>query len=237
MIFAAVLAGGTGSRMKGAAMPKQFLPLGGEPVIIRTLRPFLALREFDRIFIGIHPQWAEHMSELAARFFPDDGRLSLICGGGERTDTLLAVIAQIERQYGARDHILVTHDGVRPFVTQRVILENIACARQYGACGTAVPCTDTLVFTKTPGVMEHMPDRSGYYRMQTPQTFRLDLLQRAYGQLNEEQKRALTDACGVFVRQGLAVHIVEGDAENMKITTQGDYRMAQALARFEQEEA
>lgn len=231
MIFGAVLAGGVGSRMHMAGMPKQFLTLGEKPIVIHTLETFLLCSRFDRVYVGVHPQWLLHMQDLVDTFVPGQkDRVSLVPGGGDRNDTIFKVVAQIEQDFGeSDDHILVTHDSVRPFVTLRMLEENIDGALQYKAVDTAIPCTDTIVSSKDGEFITDVPERRYMYQGQTPQSFNMNLLKTLYQSLSEEEKRTLTDAAKIFALRNQPVHLVSGDVSNMKITTVTDYEIAQAM--------
>ena len=125
--------------------------------------------------------------------------------------------------------IIVTHDSVRPFVTHRIIEENIEYAQKYGACDTAVPATDTIVQSEDNIVISDIPERSKMYQGQTPQTFRLKKLKELYEGLTEEEKKILTDAAKIFVMKGEKVYLVEGEVSNIKITYPYDLRVAETL--------
>ncbi len=139
-------------------------------------------------------------------------------------------IRQIEIEYNVDDEtIIVTHDSVRPFVTHRIIEENIEYAQKYGACDTAVPATDTIVQSEDNIVISDVPERSKMYQGQTPQTFRLRKLKELYEGLTEAEKKILTDAAKIFVMKGEKVYLVEGEVSNIKITYPYDLRVAETL--------
>ena len=134
------------------------------------------------------------------------------------------------------DTIILTHDSVRPFVTHRIIEENIRYAQEYGACDTAVAATDTIVQSEDGKVISSVPDRSKMYQGQTPQTFRLKKLKSLYESLTDEEKKILTDAAKIFVMKGEDVYLVEGEVSNIKITYPYDLRVAETLIQSEQED-
>lgn len=238
MIFGAILAGGVGSRMNIADMPKQFLPLGKKPIIIHTLEKFLSCNRVDYIYIGVHPEWEEHMHTLLKEYFcGNENKFRVISGGGSRTDTIFNIIDSIENDFGKNDdNIVLTHDSVRPFVTQQMIEENIDAAIKYGAVNTLSRAVDTIVVSDGDRFIDNIPDRSHMYHGQCPQSFNISLLKKYYAFLNDEQKAALTDACKIFVLNNHPVYIVEGDYTNLKITTMGDYKIAQAVEQILNEE-
>ncbi|MDY5273758.1 MAG: 2-C-methyl-D-erythritol 4-phosphate cytidylyltransferase [Arcanobacterium sp.] len=229
MIYAAILAGGTGSRMKMANMPKQFLDLGDKPVILHTLEKFLLVPDFDGVYVGVHPDWVDYTRDLLA----GEGLaecVTVIAGGANRNGTIANILAQIENEHGDDpEAIIITHDAVRPFVSLATIRDNICAARKFGACDTVIPATDTIVDSADGSVIIEIPDRSRLYQGQTPQSFRIDWLKDSYSKLSEEEKAAIPDACKALVLAGYPVQLVEGAPENIKLTTVMDYRIAQSL--------
>ena len=231
MIFAAILAGGVGSRMNLSDMPKQFLPLDDKPIIMHTLEKFLMCSKFDCFFIGVHSDWVLHMKDLVSKSnLPHKDNICIVPGGKDRNETLLNVIADIEKRFGESDeHVIVTHDAVRPFVSLCMIERNIEAAIKYGACDTVIPATDTIVSSKDGQVIDSIPQRSEMYQGQTPQSFNVNLLKSLYADLSEDEKKILTDACKICAVRNYPVHLVEGAVSNMKLTTITDYKVAQAL--------
>ena len=232
MIFAAILAGGIGSRMHMADMPKQFLPLGDKPIVIHTLEKFVLCPRFDQIYIGVHADWLGHMENLIEKYLPQEKeRITVVCGGADRNGTILNVVSCIESRFGQdEENIIVTHDSVRPFVSMRMIEENIDAAIEYGAVDTVTPAVDTIVVSENGEIISDIPERNKMYQGQTPQSFRISILKRLYGSLNDDEKKILTDACKICVVRDYPVHLVEGAVTNLKITTPADYRIAQAMA-------
>lgn len=231
MIFGAILAGGTGSRMHRTDMPKQFLPLGDKPIVLHTLEKFLTCTRLDMIYVGVHPNWVLHMQDLVDKYLSAQAaRIRLVAGGGDRNATIFQIVDAIEHDFGADEgHIIVTHDAVRPFVTLRILEDNIDAALQHGACDTVVPATDTIVVSENGTVIADIPQRSRMYQGQTPQSFNIALLKKLYASLTSEEKEQLTDACKICVSRGVPVSLVRGEVSNLKITTVPDYKIAQAM--------
>ena len=231
MIFGAILAGGVGSRMNIADRPKQFLQLGDKPIIVHTLEKFLPCTRLDRVYVGVHPNWLLHMQDLLDKYVPDQkDMVTLVPGGGDRNNTIMNIASQIEKDFGeSDDHIIVTHDSVRPFVTMRIIEENIDAALQYGAVDTVIEATDTIVVSEDAKIITEIPNRKKMFQGQTPQSFNLKLLKELYNDLTDEEKGILTDACKICVVRNKPVHLVRGEVSNLKITTISDYKIAQAM--------
>ncbi len=231
MVFGAILAGGVGSRM-GEDMPKQFLPLDGKPVLYYCLNKFLQCPEMDRVFIGVHADWIAYTQDLVAEFLPEHAhRVTILQGGSGRNETLQNIIAAIDtvRQNDPED-IIVTHDAARPFVTMKMLTENIAAAREHGAVNTVCPAVDTIVISENGQTVSQIPNKAVMYYGHSPQSFKLNLLKELYSTLSEAEKASLTDACKICVLRGQPVFLVESEYTNLKITTPGDYLIAQAYA-------
>ena len=230
MVFGVILAGGIGSRMGNVEKPKQYLSVGGKPIILHTLEKFYVNSKFEKLIVLCPSQWINHTKNLVKKNFNDDSKIVVIEGGSTRNETIMNSIRYIEKEYGLDDDtIIVTHDSVRPFLTYRIIEENIKYGLQYGACDTVIPATDTIVHSEDGKVITSVPDRSKMYQGQTPQTFGAKKLKELYQSLTEEEKEILTDASKIFVIKGEQVYLVEGEVYNTKITYPYDLRVAESL--------
>ena len=230
MIYGVVLAGGVGSRMGNVGKPKQYLLVGGKPILIHTLEKFYMQSDFEKVLVLCQAEWMTHTKNLVKKYIRDTGRVIVLAGGETRNETIMNAIRYIESE-GKLDEetIIVTHDSVRPFVTQRILEENIRYAKEYGACDTAVAATDTIVCSDDNVVISDIPERRRMYQGQTPQTFKALKLKNLYYALSEEEKAVLTDAAKIFVMKGEKVPIVNGEVFNIKITYPYDLRVAEAL--------
>lgn len=236
MIYGVVLAGGVGSRMGNVGKPKQYLLIGDKPILIHTLEKFYMQSEFEKVLVLCPVEWLSHTKNLIRRYIPDKDRIVVLEGGDTRNETIMNAIDYIEQEGNLdRDTIIVTHDSVRPFVTQRILEENIRYAKEYGACDTAVPATDTIVCSEDNVVISDIPERRKMYQGQTPQTFQAMKLKELYQALTPAEKELLTDAAKIFVMKGEKVHIVEGEVFNIKITYPYDLRVAEALLKGNEE--
>lgn len=229
MIYGAILAGGTGSRM-GVDKPKQFLMLGNKPIIIHTIEKFLLCQEIDHLFVGVHPDWVSYTEDLIAKYIHTDKNVVLVPGGKDRNATIFNIVAKIEEMYGENEEdIIVTHDSVRPFVTLRILHDNIQAVQEHGACDTVVAAVDTIVVSENGEVISDIPNRKNMFQGQTPQSFKMGMLKKLFHELTEEEKEILTDACKICVVRGVPVKLVRGEVSNIKITTIDDMKMAQAM--------
>ena len=216
--------------IEGAKAVKQYLNIAGKPIIIHTLEKFYVNDKFEKIIVLCPNQWVNHTENLIKKYIGENDKIVVISGGSTRNETIMNAIAYIEDHYTIDDDsVIVTHDSVRPFVTHRIIEENIKYAQEYGACDTVVPATDTIVKSMDNEIISEIPDRSKMYQGQTPQSFKIKKLKSLYEGLSEEEKTILTDAAKIFVIKGEKVHLVEGEVSNTKITYPYDLRVAETL--------
>lgn len=230
-VYAMILAGGSGTRMGNPDKPKQFWELAGKPVIAHTVEKFCLVSDFARVIVLVPATWMSQMRDIVERYLaPFAGRIDIVAAGAVRNDTVMCGVRHIEATYGlASDDIVVTHDAVRPFVTFRIIKENIEAAQRVGACDTVVPATDTIVQSADGELVGTIPNRAEFYQGQTPQSFNARRLKELFEALSDEEKDVLTDACKIFVLKGEPVALVRGDVVNMKLTYASDIRLARAL--------
>ncbi len=230
MIYAVIAAGGIGSRMGNVEKPKQYITLKDKPIIAHTVEKFYVNDCFRKIIILCPDQWINHTKSIIKKHLPEDDRVVVLQGGSTRNETIMNAIKFIEETDGLDDEtIIVTHDAVRPFVSARIISENIEGALKFGATDTVVPATDTIVESQNGVIISNIPDRSKLYQGQTPQAFKAKLLKELYYGLTEEEKDILTDACKIFSMKGHDVHLIDGEVHNIKITYPYDLRVAKAL--------
>lgn len=250
MVIAGIVAGGKGTRMSAAgsgacsyethgsgacalaqgSLPKQFMEIGGRPIIIHTIERFLDSPDIDAVIIGVNADWEDYLKSLLKE--SGRGRLYVVTGGVDRADTLNRIIEDAAARWTLTDaDIFVTHDAVRPFVTEDIIRENVLAAGEFGVCGTAVAATDTILHSSDGHFITDIPSRSEMFQAQTPQSFRYGAYREAYGSLTAEEKNRLTDACGMFYLKGYDVRMVPGDVRNFKITYPQDLVTAESLLR------
>ena len=229
--YAAILAGGSGTRMGNSDKPKQFLMLGDKPVLIHTVEKFCVTGSFDAILVLCPKAWVRQTRDLLEKYSPAfAASVQVVEGGATRNETVANAISFVEENYQVDDDtVLVTHDAVRPFVSHRIIEDNLTAARQHGACDTVSPATDTIVEGVDGAEISSIPERSKLYQGQTPQSFKLQKLSELMKSLTAEEEKVLTDACKIYVLRGEPVALVMGDPSNMKITYPQDMRLASAL--------
>lgn len=222
-----VVAAGQGTRL-GGEVPKQFRLIGGVPMLLRALRPFVAHPEVARVTVALPadivaapPAW---LSAIAGEV------CTLIAGGAERTDSAMAAVAALP----AACTIVLVHDAARPFVERGLIDLVIARAREGKGAVPAIPVGDTLKRAGDPaagGGIAGTLDREGLWRAQTPQGFPRAMLEAAY-RLARERGGGATDDAALVEAAGAPVTVVPGSARNLKITTAEDLQLAECLAAW-----
>ena len=229
MNFVGILAGGKGTRMGKTELPKQFLQLGEKPIIIHTVEQFLISNDVDKIIIAVPAQWISHTKNIIGKYYNNE-KIAIIEGGSSRNETVMAICNYLNQNYKLNDDdVLVTHDAVRPFITQRIIKENVEYAKEYDAVDTVVPAFDTIVESTNNNTITNIPIRDYMYQGQTPQTFKVKELMKTYESLNDEEKKVLTDAAKIYVLKNKNVKLVMGESYNMKITTPYDLKLANLM--------
>lgn len=229
-IYGVILAGGQGTRMGNSDKPKQFLEVGGRPILIHTVEKFVVTPDFHQVIVLAPKQWLAYTKDIIKKYIKHHERIVVIEGGNTRNETIMNAIQYIENSGCLTENtIIVTHDSVRPFVTYRIIEENIRYAEECGACDTVIPASDTIVESRDGNFISNIPERKMMYQGQTPQSFKAKRLREIYESLTEKEREILTDACKIYVLKNEPVHLVEGDVSNIKITYPHDLRVAEAI--------
>lgn len=216
-----VAAGGAGRRMGGVR--KQYLELLGEPVLVHALRPFLAHPAVGWVVVAVP---AEDLDDPPGWLTGLDPRIRLVAGGAERGDSVRRALEAVPE--GA--DVVLVHDAARPLVTTAVIDRVIAAAAEGVGAIAAMPVTDTLKEIGAGGQILATPDRSRFWRAQTPQGFPRPLIAEAYRRAEAEGVQGTDDAALVEWFGGTVV-VVEGSPENLKVTNPQDLIVAEALLR------
>lgn len=229
MVYAAILAGGKGTRM-GGDVPKQFLNVSGVPIIIHTLRRFVLSGMVDDTVVCVPSAYVEYTRELIARYGDISSAVSVTEGGIDRTGSLVNACRFFAgKRPASDDDVIITHDCVRPFINNEIIASGIAAARQFGGATAAVPAVDTICVSHDGRVIDSVPDRSVLYSVQTPQTFMMKEFCELLYSLTEEEKAVITDASAVLRLRGKPVAISLGSPSNIKITHPDDISVAESI--------
>ena len=170
MIYAVIAAGGIGSRMGNVEKPKQYLKIKDKPIIAHTVEKFFVNDAFRKIIILTPAQWVNYTKELLAKYLPQNDKVVVVKGGDTRNETIMNAVRYIEENDGLDDDtVIVTHDAVRPFVTARIIDENIRYALEYGATDTVVAATKTTKENENKQNNSNNPDHKMKYQGHTTQ--------------------------------------------------------------------
>ncbi len=223
--IAVIFAGGTGSRMHGATMPKQFLELGGRPIIVHTLRHFQEHHEVDAIFIACLEPWIGELEALVARF--DLGKVRAIVPGGETCQLsiasgLEAAKAWLDACAPDADPVVLVHDGVRPLIDESTISRCIRSVAEHGATATIAPAAETVIVTSD-GQVDEVLDRSRCQLARAPQGFRFSELLAEHRRAQAEGRTDFIDCVSLMNHYGHAISTIEGPPDNIKITTRRDF--------------
>ncbi|MDR0891890.1 MAG: 2-C-methyl-D-erythritol 4-phosphate cytidylyltransferase [Mediterranea sp.] len=215
--FVIIVAGGKGLRM-GGDLPKQFLTIGGEPVLMRTLEVFRRYDEALHIIVTLPEELQLYWLQLCDkhRFGVDH---TIVAGGETRFHSVRNGLAAVEGP-----GLVGVHDGVRPFVAADVIRRCYEAAAEHRAVVPVVEVFETLRHLQ--GDASETVPRADYRLVQTPQVFDIDLLKQAYEQ---DYSPRFTDDASVVEALGVPVHLVAGNRENIKLTTPFDLKVGQAL--------
>lgn len=217
---AVIVAAGSASRMGG--IDKVMAPLGGEPLILRTVRAFDQCDAVREIVVVTREDLILPIMRLCA---PIEKVRAVVAGGGNRQESVKLGLNALS----GKVELAAVQDGARPLVTWQLIDRVIRAANSYSAAAPAIPVKDTIKIVQG-GVVRQTPDRSSLYAVQTPQVFDFDLLRGALKKADEDSVQ-VTDDCSAVERLGMSVKIVEGDERNFKVTTPMDLRIAEMLLK------
>jgi 2-C-methyl-D-erythritol 4-phosphate cytidylyltransferase len=232
MVYVAILAAGFGVRMHRQDLPKPFLMLGSKPIIIHTLEHFYVNQNIDRIVVVVADTWRTYTEDLLKKYGTFGKDVTVIVGGASKTESIESVTINISTGYGCfDDDILVTHDAIRPFVTQRMIDETISTARSFGAANTVMTTNDTIVVSLDGVKMSEVPRKYQMYAEQTPQTFQLRKLIEVFEKAKEQNIKLSeeTAIARLYISFDREMRLVNGEYSNMKIINPYDLEVANAL--------
>jgi 2-C-methyl-D-erythritol 4-phosphate cytidylyltransferase len=216
--IAIVVAGGTGTRM-GAEVPKQFLLLHGEPILMHTLRVFGEIQSVDEIILVLPESQIETWASLC-KAHQFDIKHSVVKGGGTRFQSVSNGLAKVTDL----NALVAIHDGVRPLVSKEVVDKCFEEAEKNGNAIPVVKPVESVRFTEESGSFP--VNRDKVFLVQTPQVFKASIIKRCY---QTPWQPSFTDDASVVEYSGETIHLVEGNRENIKITTPLDLMIAEVL--------
>ena len=213
---AVIVAAGSASRMGG--IDKVMASLGGEPMIVRTVRAFQNSPQIDKIVIVTRQDLIQPIMDYCGGF---DKVQTVTVGGESRQESVEIGLSVLT----ADMEMVAVHDGARPLVTQEVIARTVRAAASSGAAAPAIPVKDTIKQVEGETIIV-TPDRNCLRAGQTPQVFQVQLLKKALQKAKEDQA-VVTDDCAAVERLGVTVRLVEGQERNLKVTTPMDLKIAE----------
>ena len=221
--YALVVAGGSGQRL-GSDTPKQFLTLGDREVLAYSLLALERAPEICGIVVCAQRTWHEHVRELCERS-EITKLLDVADAGADRRGSVFSGLCALSAQGIGDDDVVLVHDAARPFLTRRVICDNIRATGEIGACNTVIPSTDTPLVSESGGSIDRMLPRRNIYLSQTPQSFRFGLIFAAHKMVPLDLAD-VTDDCALALAAGHEVALVSGERRLMKITHPQDMAIA-----------
>jgi 2-C-methyl-D-erythritol 4-phosphate cytidylyltransferase len=229
-ICGVIVAGGAGMRM-GGDIPKQYLPLDdrdGAPILAWSVDAFNRNEVIDDIILVVPELDIKMVEQSIVDAYGFEKVSVVVPGGTSRQESTAVGIEAIGST--PDDTVVLVHDGVRPFVSDTAIMASATAAVEHGAALTARPVTDTIKQLDARGLIADTVHRDTLVAAQTPQAFHLELLRTAMNDARSEGFEG-TDECMLVERLGITIQVVEGDADNLKITTQQDMTIAREIAR------
>lgn len=220
---AIVLAAGQGKRM-GTEVQKQYLEIGGKPVLYYSLHAFEQSEFIDEIILVVGENQEEYCKKEIVSQYGIQKVKAIVQGGAERYHSVWNGLQEVADGY------VFIHDGARPFINEEILERVYREVQAHKACVVGMPVKDTIKVSDDKGFVEDTPDRSHLWLIQTPQVFETSLVKHAYEKLmSREQKQVTDDAMVVEQMLGSKVKLVEGAYENIKITTPEDLEIAGAF--------
>ncbi|MDD3840726.1 MAG: 2-C-methyl-D-erythritol 4-phosphate cytidylyltransferase [Clostridia bacterium] len=224
-ISAVIVAAGRGQRMN-TPLRKQFINLEGMPVLARTIEVFQSCEYIDNIVLAINIEDINYCKYDIVNTYGFTKVRAVVEGGETRTDSVYNCLKALKRD---TDYVVI-HDGVRPLVTDKIILDTLVCAVEYGCAVTGMPVKDTIKVVDGDNVISNTPDRQKLWAVHTPQIFRYDIITDCYNKAYSSKIIGTDDA---FLAEtfGYPVKMVEGSYDNIKITTEEDIAYCESVIR------
>ena len=226
-VSAVIVAAGKSTRMEG--VDKIFAPLGGEPLLVSSVKVFEKCSRISEIILVLSEENCAQ-GKLVCEMHGFKKVKAIVPGGKERSESSYIGVQAADKN----SKYIIIHDGARPFVTEQMIVDSLDAAVKRGAAAVGVPVTSTIKKVKD-GLISDTVDRSDLYEIQTPQVFRSDVIKAAL-KAAMNKKLAITDDCMAVEAIGLSPKIVLGTKDNIKITVREDLVIANAIHKSKEDE-
>ena len=224
---AIVLAAGQGKRMQ-SKIQKQFLEIGGKPVLYYSLHCFQESPLIRDIILVTGEEMMSYCEQEIVKKYGFSKVRKVTAGGKERYDSVYAGLLCCQDT----DYVYI-HDGARPFITEEMVQRGYEAVKRNNACVMGMPSKDTVKLADSSGYVKETPDRKIVWNIQTPQIFSYDLIRGAYESIRKKDMTGVTDDAMVVEQEtGTKILLVEGSYQNIKITTPEDLATAEAFLRY-----
>jgi len=234
MIYAGILAAGVGERMHRQDMPKQFLPLGEKPILVHTLEQFIVNQRVEKILIIAPDEWKLYAEDMLSQYDFMGKEYVVISGGVNKTESIGASVDYIDEMWQIKENdILIAHDAIRPFITQRLIDEHIETVKKYGAVNTAMVTNDAILVSKNGILLDEIPNHQHLYAEQTPQSYSLAKLKELLKKIRDSgvPLHNESELPRLWLKEKYEMRLVRGEYFNMKIINPYDLEVAEALLK------
>lgn len=230
MNIAVIFAGGTGQRMNTKSKPKQFLEMHGKPILIHTLEIFEGCSDIDAIVVSCLASWISYATKLIKKYNLDKVK-EIVPGGNTGQLSIYNGLCAAERITKDPAHtVVLIHDGVRPLINNKVIIDNIESVNKFGSAITCVSMKETVLLVDKYNKIENVPERNSCRLARAPQSFYLKDILRSQRKAINEGKTNFIDSCSLMsYYNDVSLHLVEGPWENIKITTPEDFYILRAI--------
>ena len=229
MVYAVLLAGGTGTRT-GFKIPKQFIQINNKPLLSYCIDKFIQVSDFKKIIVSSPKQYLSETKKLIEDYYPEDKRLVVVEGGRTRQDTLLNSLDYIKKF--DEDCCVVCHDAARIFVSVKQIKDCIKFTKKFGSSSPIIPSTDVIIEIND-DVISNMPNRFNMVHVQTPQGFYLNEYTDFFSNLSPDEKETVHEIIRVYFLNNEKVYLFDGEQSNFKITTSVDVELARQIINKE----
>ncbi len=230
MVYIGILAGGDNVLFKNN-LPIQFMTLGDKPLIVHTIEQFVVNAKHEKIIVVVPEKYIDYTEDLLEKHF-DMSNIHIIEGGTNKNNSINKIADFINVEYGVNDDdTLLCHDAIRPFITQKIINDNIELAKNYKVINTVVPSVETVICSENGNTVQSIPRTTTVFIEQTPQTFNLATIKEISAKIPKDILEKEIDLARLFVNNGYEVQLVIGEFSNIKLVTEYDLEVSSALIR------
>lgn len=225
-----IFAGGSGTRMNTKSKPKQFLEMNGKPIIIHTIEYFENCSEIDKIVVVCISDWIDRFSNMLKKY--NINKVAKVVEGGETGQLSIYNGLVAAKEVAGQDYdnsIILIHDGVRPLISEQLILDNINMVKEKGTAITVTPATETIIQVNDSKEVSNVVDRSSCYTAKAPQSFFLKDIMSVHERALSEGHNNMIDSATMMRTYGYVLNTVEGPVENIKITNPTDFYIFRSI--------